>query len=95
MAFPSTKVEPTKNMQAGGVIVVREDNTSLSQWPLARIVQAHNGRDDLVKVVKLNTNNGTYMRPVTQKWFFSAADPAIYGGGVRLLYLLSDKNWWE
>ena len=57
---------PTKNFQPGDIVVAREDNTTPSQWPLARIVEAHKGSDGLVRVVKLKTKNGIYTRPVTK-----------------------------
>ncbi len=46
-----------------------EEKTTLcmpSQWPMARIIETHEGQDGLVRVVKLRTTNGIYMRPVTK-----------------------------
>ena len=37
-----------------------------SQWPMVRVIETHQGRDGLVRVVKLRTANGTYTRPVTK-----------------------------
>ncbi len=37
-----------------------------TQWPLARIVETHAGKDGFVRVVKLTTDGGTYTRSVTK-----------------------------
>ena len=37
-----------------------------TQWPIARIVEVHQGQDGLVRVVKLHTKNDVYARPVTK-----------------------------
>ena len=57
---------PTKNLRVGDIVVSREDNLMPSQWSLARVIEAHEGRDGLVRVVKLRTASGTYTRPVTK-----------------------------
>lgn len=58
--------KPVKNLEVGDIVVLREDNTMPTQWPIARIVEAHQGRDGLVRVVKLRTKSGVYTRPVTK-----------------------------
>ena len=53
-----------KNLVVGDVVVLREDNTVATKWPLARITQVHPGKDGIVRVVTLKTHNGVYTRPV-------------------------------
>ena len=57
---------PVRNLEVGDIVVLREDNTMPTQWPIARIVETHQGRDRLVRVVKLRTKNGIYVRPVAK-----------------------------
>ena len=57
---------PVKNLEVGDIVVLREDNTMPTQWPIARIVETHQGRDRLVRVFKLRTKNGIYVRPVAK-----------------------------
>ena len=57
---------PVKNLEVGDIVVLREDNTMPTQWPIARIVETHQGRDRLVRVVKLRTKNGIYVTPVAK-----------------------------
>ena len=57
---------PSKNLQVGDVVVLREDNVIPTKWPLARVVAVHAGHDGLVRVVTVKTTTGTYRRPVVK-----------------------------
>ncbi len=37
-----------------------------TKWPLAKVVQVHEGRDKLVRVVSIKTATGIYKRPITK-----------------------------
>lgn len=54
----------SNNLQVGDVVVVKEDMSTPTYWPLAKIIKTHPGSDGLVRVVTLKTKNGTYMRPI-------------------------------
>lgn len=54
------------NLNIGDLVVVQEDNYPPSKWPLARIIKVHPGKDGLVRVVTIQTNNGEYTRPITK-----------------------------
>ena len=62
----------------------RRDNAMLNQWPIARIIEAHQGRDGLVRVVKLRTKNGIYTRPVTKVALLLPCAVADLGGGSKV-----------
>ena len=53
-------------MYIGDVVILREDEIFPTQWPLGRIVETHEGKDGLVRIVKLTTKGGIYTRPVTK-----------------------------
>lgn len=55
---------PSRNASIGDVVILQEDNLVPAKWPLARVVQVHEGKDGLVRVVTLKTQTGTYKRPV-------------------------------
>ena len=57
---------PTRNVQVGDVIILQEDNMVPTKWPLAKVIQTHTGKDELVRVVTIKTATGTYKRPVTK-----------------------------
>lgn len=58
--------QPSKNLHKGNVVVLREDGMVPTQWPIARIVETHQGKDGLVRVVTLKTKNGVHTRPATK-----------------------------
>ena len=58
--------QPNKNLCTGDVVVLREDGMIPTQWPIARIIDTHQGEDGLFRVVTLKTKNGVYTRPVAK-----------------------------
>ena len=57
---------PSRNLQVGDLVCVREDTLVPTKWPLARVVSGHPGEDGFVRVATLRTAKGTYKRPVTK-----------------------------
>ena len=57
---------PTKNLTVGDVVILKEDGTIPTRWPLARVTKVHTGKDYLVRVATVKTARGTYKRPVTK-----------------------------
>ena len=51
--------QPNMNLEVGDV-VLRKDNTIPTQWPIAKIVETHQGQDGIVRAVKFPTKNGIY-----------------------------------
>ena len=47
-------------------MLVKQDSTPLSQWPLGLVMGTHKGTDGLVRSVDVKTETGTYERPVTK-----------------------------
>ena len=58
--------QPTRNIQPGDLVVIREDSPIATKWPLARIVEVYPGKDKLVRVALVKTANGVYTRPVNK-----------------------------
>lgn len=40
-------------MQVGDVVIVKDENTPRNEWPLAKVVEAHEDDDGLVRKVKI------------------------------------------
>ena len=55
---------PSRNIQVGDIVVLKEDNLVATKWPLARVIQTYPGKDNRVRVVTLKTENGIYKRPI-------------------------------
>lgn len=63
-----SKWKTTKeNVMEGDVVLLKEENISPNNWPLARITQVHPGKDGIVRVVTLQTKGRVKLkRPVTK-----------------------------
>jgi len=56
-----------RNVDAGDLVLVVDDSTPRCSWPLGRILETYPNKDDgLVRVAKVNTKSGTFLRPVTK-----------------------------
>ena len=55
-----------ENLSVGDIVLIREDGTVPTVWPLAKVTQTYPGKDGLVRVVDVKTSKGTYRRPVTK-----------------------------
>ena len=56
----------SRNLSIGDIVVLKEENTIPTKWPLGRIVAVHPGTDGLVRVVDVRTSQGIYRRPITK-----------------------------
>ncbi|XP_058840862.1 uncharacterized protein LOC131696333 [Topomyia yanbarensis] len=54
------------DFKPGQLVVVLDEFQSPLKWPLARIINLHPGKDDLTRVVTLQTSKGIIKRPVVK-----------------------------
>lgn len=54
------------NLKENMIVLLREDNIPPLQWPIARIVEVMPGPDQKVRVVKVRTAHGIFIRPITK-----------------------------
>lgn len=50
----------------GQVVILKEPNLPTLCWPLAIIEETYPGKDDIVRVVKVKTKGGSYVRPIVR-----------------------------
>lgn len=50
----------------GDIVILRDDSPLPTKWPLARMIQVHPRKDNLVCVATIKTSTGTYTRPITK-----------------------------
>ncbi|XP_046869348.1 uncharacterized protein LOC124461992 [Drosophila willistoni] len=60
---------PSKNLEVGDLVVLKDDNLPFNEWRLGRIHQTHPGSDGNVRVVELLTARGIVKRPVAKLIF--------------------------
>lgn len=61
-------------IHTGQLVILQEDNAPPMSWPLARIVEVHPGKDDVIRTVTVRTNKGIYKRPITRLCLFPFED---------------------
>lgn len=54
------------NIEIGALVLLKDDRTPPSKWPLARVKKIHAGIDGLVRVVTLKLQNSELTRPITK-----------------------------
>ncbi|XP_074648982.1 uncharacterized protein LOC141904302 [Tubulanus polymorphus] len=54
------------NIKKGDIVLVADEKTHRSEWPLGRIVDVHTGRDDLVRSVRIKTARNVLVRPIVK-----------------------------
>ena len=55
---------PTRNMAVGDIVLLVDPNAHRCEWPLGRIVEVYPSKDDLVRVVKVQSKGKEYLRPI-------------------------------
>jgi hypothetical protein len=55
-----------QNLKVGDLVILQDTKTTPLCWPLARITAIHPGSDQIVRVVTLQTKNGTFTRPAVK-----------------------------
>ena len=55
---------PQRNAAVGDVVLIKDETTPRSEWPLAKIIEVIPGSDGLVRQVRVKTRSTTLVRPV-------------------------------
>ena len=62
-------LEPKRNLTVDDLVLVVDESTHRSKWPLGRVVEIHHGRDGLVRSVKVFQGSSTLTRPIAKLCF--------------------------
>ena len=57
---------PSRDFRVGDIVILKDDCLIPMKWPLAKVIEAHPGRDERVRVVTIKTTAGSYKRPVSK-----------------------------
>ena len=57
-------VKENQNLVPGDLVLISSKQTAPTEWPLGRIKQSFPGSDGLVRVVQVQTSEGSFRRPV-------------------------------
>lgn len=59
-------MEPSDSLKIGQLVLLKLENVPPAQWPLARIVELHPGKDGVPRVVTVKTNKGLFKRSIVK-----------------------------
>ncbi|GBM08053.1 hypothetical protein AVEN_150474-1 [Araneus ventricosus] len=59
-----TKCRDTRKLAVGDVVLVGADNCKRINWPLGRVTDIIPGKDEIVRLVKIQTSHSKLLRPV-------------------------------
>ena len=52
--------------EVNDLVLVKDESVPRNSWPLARVIETHPSKDNLVRTVKVKTSTGEYTRPVNK-----------------------------
>ena len=53
-----------KDLKVHDLVLLQNEQSKRLQWPLGRVIAVTHGRDGLVRTVDVQTQSGTFRRPV-------------------------------
>lgn len=71
-----TKDSP--NPKEGDLVLLKDDNVPVLQWPLARIIRLHPGDDGVVRVMTIKTATSEFKRPAVKLVPLLPLDTEVY-----------------
>ncbi len=66
-------LQPTRNLQVGDFVLIKDESCSILDWPLGRVV-VFTSVDGLVRSVRVKTRVNTLVRPVNKICLLEAAN---------------------
>ena len=70
----------------GDVVQITDNNSIQERWIVGRVVEVFPGADGLVRVAKVKTDSGEFLRPIHRLALLepgSTAGPAVSGENVQ------------
>ena len=58
--------EEKRDFRVNDIVLLKDRFNVRGQWPLARVTEVFPGADGHVRVVKVKTENGTFLRNITK-----------------------------
>ncbi|XP_058974710.1 uncharacterized protein LOC131800872 [Musca domestica] len=55
-----------RNLEVGQVVIIKNEETHPARWPLAKVTDVHPGKDGVVRVATVKTQDGELKRPINK-----------------------------
>lgn len=75
-------LKPQHSLQVDDVVLVKDHDSFLRDWPMGRVVKTYPGKDELVRVVDVKSQGKIIRRPITGIVRLLNEDDAPLSGGV-------------
>ncbi|GIY86739.1 DUF5641 domain-containing protein [Caerostris darwini] len=66
-----------RNLSPGDIVLVGSDNTKRLNWPLGRIIELFQGKDNVERVARLRVAIGEIIRPIQRIYPLELSSPEI------------------
>ncbi|XP_072392178.1 uncharacterized protein [Diabrotica undecimpunctata] len=57
---------PNTDIKVNDLVLITSENTPPLRWPLARVIESISSKDGKVRIVRVRTADGEYIRPITK-----------------------------
>ena len=64
----------TRNSRVDDLVGIADENLSRANWPLGRIIEIFPGSDKVIRVAKMKTSQGVYVRPTANLCLLEGTD---------------------
>lgn len=81
-------VFPKRNLKIGDLVIIKDDFTPPTHWPIGRVTEVYVGASDLVRVVKIKTQNGEFKRSIDRLIYLPVDHEASESLKVYLAYTM-------
>ena len=61
--------KPHRSLEIGDLVLIADENVRRRKWPLGRVTEVFHGRDQYVRLAKIQTSSTILTRPVTKLYF--------------------------
>lgn len=65
------------NAAVGDIVLMRDEHTPATQWPLGKIVKVYPGPDGLVRTVDVQQGKSVYRRPIVKLMYMPVGDESL------------------
>ncbi|GFU28831.1 dual 3',5'-cyclic-AMP and-GMP phosphodiesterase 11 [Nephila pilipes] len=66
------------NLSVGDIVLVGSDNVKRLNWPLGRVIEMFQGKDNIERVAKLRVSNGEIIRPIQRIYPLELSSSEIF-----------------
>uniref|UniRef100_A0A5S6QC57 DUF5641 domain-containing protein n=1 Tax=Trichuris muris TaxID=70415 RepID=A0A5S6QC57_TRIMR len=81
-----------RNLKKGDIVLVVDPRTPHGHWPFGTVIECYPGKDGIVRVAKIKTKHGIYVRPVTKLSLFETAKTDVSENMLRNMGRLCNEE---